>query len=121
MARVRVLLDAEADIEQALAFTLRSFGVRKYDDYGSLILEALEALTINPHAGKRRPEIAALAWTYHIPAGPACEALADVSGTAGRHRRGPGAGLRRYGPAALVAQSREWVGTSLLRYLRYPS
>jgi plasmid stabilization system protein ParE len=66
MAHVRRLLAVEADIEQVLAFTLRRFGSRKYDEYGSLILEALQALEVDPQAGKRRPEIAPEAWAYHI-------------------------------------------------------
>jgi plasmid stabilization system protein ParE len=66
MARVRVLLAAEADIEQALAFTLKRFGARKLADYGSLILEALDAIGADHHAGKERPDIAPGAWTYHI-------------------------------------------------------
>ncbi len=56
MAHVRWLFAVEADIEQVLAFTLRRFGSRKYDEYGSLILEALQTLEVDPQAGKRRPE-----------------------------------------------------------------
>jgi hypothetical protein len=35
MAQVRRLLAVESDIEQALAFTLRRFGARKYDEVAS--------------------------------------------------------------------------------------
>jgi len=66
MAHVRRLLAVESDIEQALTFTLRRFGPRKYDEYATLILEALHALEVDPEVGKRRPEIAPSAWTHHI-------------------------------------------------------
>lgn len=66
MAQVRRLLAVELDIEQALAFTLRRFGLRKYDEYATLILEGLYALEVDPEVGKRRPEIAPGAWTHHI-------------------------------------------------------
>jgi hypothetical protein len=39
----------------------------KYDDYAALIEEALGALEYDPMAGRRRPEIAPDAWTYHVP------------------------------------------------------
>jgi hypothetical protein len=56
MAHVRRLLAVESDIEQALAFTRRRFGVRKYDEYASLILEALDALEVDLlSAGVRGP------------------------------------------------------------------
>jgi plasmid stabilization system protein ParE len=66
MAFVRRLIAVESDIEQVLAFTRRRFGLRKYDEYGSLILEALHALEVDPQVGTRRPDIAPGAWTYHI-------------------------------------------------------
>jgi|SRR5450432_35732 len=66
MAHVRRLLAVEADIEQVLTYTLQRFGLRKYDDYAALIQEALDALAIDPHAGKPQPAIAPEAWTIHI-------------------------------------------------------
>lgn len=66
MARVRTLLAADADIEHALLYTLRTYGVRKYDDYGALIQEALERLAADPEAGRNRQDIDPGAWTLHI-------------------------------------------------------
>jgi plasmid stabilization system protein ParE len=66
MASVRRLLAVEADIEQVLAYTLRRFGVRKYEDYAALIHEALDALADDPLVGKPHPGIAPEAWTFHI-------------------------------------------------------
>lgn len=66
MANVRILLAAEADIEQALSHTLARFGVHKYDDYAALIEEALEALATDPRAGRKRPDIDPAAWIYRI-------------------------------------------------------
>jgi plasmid stabilization system protein ParE len=57
MARVRILLAADADIERVLRHTLRTFGVRKYDDYVALIGEALQALAADPQAGRNRQDI----------------------------------------------------------------
>lgn len=66
MARVRILLAAEADIEHALAHTLSSFGIHKYQDYAALIQEGLDTLAADPHAGRKRHDIDPAAWTYHI-------------------------------------------------------
>jgi plasmid stabilization system protein ParE len=66
MALLRRLFAVEADIEHVLGYTLRRFGIRKYDDYAALIQEALDALATDPRAGRSRPEIAPEAWTYHI-------------------------------------------------------
>jgi len=63
MARVRTLLAADADIEQALLYTFREFGIRKYDDYAALIQEALAD---EPRAGRNRRDIDPEAWVYHI-------------------------------------------------------
>ncbi len=66
MAHVRRLLAVEADIEQVFTYTLQRFGLRKYDDYAALIQEALDALAVDPPAGKPQPAIAPEAWTIHI-------------------------------------------------------
>jgi plasmid stabilization system protein ParE len=66
MARVRILLAAEADIEHALGHTLSAFGVHKFEDYVGLIQEALDMLAADPHAGRKRHDIDPAAWTYHI-------------------------------------------------------
>ena len=66
MTRVRTLLAADADIEHALVYTLRTYGRRKYDEYSALIREALEALATAPEAGRNRPDINPDAWTVHI-------------------------------------------------------
>jgi plasmid stabilization system protein ParE len=66
MAYVRTLLAVEADIEQVLTYSLHRFGVRKYEDYAALIEEALEALAVDPRAGKPDARIAPEAWTLHI-------------------------------------------------------
>ncbi len=51
MARVRRLRAVDDDIEHALRYTLRTYGVHKYQDYAALIQEALETLAENPEAG----------------------------------------------------------------------
>jgi plasmid stabilization system protein ParE len=66
MARVRILLAAEADIEHALSHTLRTFGVHKFEDHAALIQEALDTLVADPHAGRKRHDIDPAAWTYQI-------------------------------------------------------
>ncbi len=48
MARVRVLLAAEADIEQALAFTLRRFGTLKFADYRARQSPAVASALLAP-------------------------------------------------------------------------
>jgi toxin ParE1/3/4 len=66
MARVRVLLAVHGDIEDALRYTLRTYGVHKYNQYAALIEEAFDALAANPEAGRARPDIDAEARTYHV-------------------------------------------------------
>lgn len=48
---------AEADIDEALLNTLTRWGRDKYEQYLSLIEEALEALANNPHSGPPKPTI----------------------------------------------------------------
>lgn len=94
MAHVRRLLAVEADIEQVLSYTLQRFGLRKYDDYAALIQEALDALAIDPHAGKPQPAIAAEAWTIQYrAAGTTGEAPVHVPHAGTRCGRSPGACL----------------------------
>jgi plasmid stabilization system protein ParE len=66
VAHLKKLLAVEADIERALAYTLRRYGVHKYDEYATLIQEAFDALSLDPRAGRPRPEIAPEAWAYRI-------------------------------------------------------
>ena len=66
MATVRLLLAAEADIEQALQHTFHTFGTQKYAEYAALVHEALDALAENSQAGRRREDIGAGAWIYPI-------------------------------------------------------
>ncbi len=66
MARVRLLLAVDGDIEDALRHTFRRFGVHKYEDYAALIEEAFEALVADPMAGRARPDINPEAWILPI-------------------------------------------------------
>jgi plasmid stabilization system protein ParE len=56
----------DAQIIDVLGYTLEQFGEAKYLEYRELIGLALAALEVAPTQGKRRPEIHADAWTYHI-------------------------------------------------------
>jgi plasmid stabilization system protein ParE len=60
---------ADAQMADALAFTLERFGERKYLEYVALIREAIEALEAGPNVGRRRAEIHPDAWTLHIARG----------------------------------------------------
>jgi toxin ParE1/3/4 len=66
MVLVRRILAVDADIEDALRHTRRTFGIRKFEEYAALIEEAFEALAGDPEAGHSRPDIDPEAWTYHI-------------------------------------------------------
>jgi toxin ParE1/3/4 len=66
MARVRVLLAVDGDIEDALRYTLGTYGVHKYEEYVVLIEEAFETLAADPEAGRARPDIGPEARTYRI-------------------------------------------------------
>jgi toxin ParE1/3/4 len=66
MARLRLLLAVDSDIENALRRTRLKFGVRKYNDYAALIEEALEALGADPKVGRPRPDIDPEAWILPI-------------------------------------------------------
>jgi toxin ParE1/3/4 len=66
MARVRALLAVDGDIEDALRYTLGTYGVHKYEEYVALIEEAFEKLAANPEAGRTRPDIDPEAYTYRI-------------------------------------------------------
>src|SRR5262249_26482581 len=66
MAGYRLIPAAEADIEDALAYTLTTYGPDKYEDYALLIQEALERLAEEPRAGQRREYIHPDARTYRI-------------------------------------------------------
>lgn len=57
---------AEAQIIDVLEYTLERFGEAKYLEYRDLVHLTLTTLKMNPTHGKRRPEIHADAWTYHI-------------------------------------------------------
>ena len=66
MARLRTLLAADADVERALLYTLRTYGVRKYNEYAALIEDALNALVMDPKSGRHRQDVHGEAWTYHV-------------------------------------------------------
>ena len=61
-----ILPVAEADIEQVLSYTARTFGLHQYDRYAALIEDALGALADDSEAGKRRLDIHPEAWSLHI-------------------------------------------------------
>jgi plasmid stabilization system protein ParE len=54
---VRILPAVQSDIEDALTFTLRKFGDRKYNAYRDLIRAAIEQIAANPNdsRARRRP------------------------------------------------------------------
>ena len=96
---------ADAQMADALAFTLDRFGETKYLEYLALIHEAIEALQADPTAGKRRPEVHADAWTFHIARGtkrarhlllaviaarPIIDRASPIPRHAGRKARTPG-------------------------------
>lgn len=64
--QIRISAQAQRDIEDALAWTLKEFGESKYDEYRELIREALVDIAMNPDAARRRPELHASARTFHI-------------------------------------------------------
>jgi plasmid stabilization system protein ParE len=66
MAGYRLIPAAEADIEEALAHTLTTYGLDKYEDYAVLIQDALGRLAEDPRAGQRREYIHPDARTYRI-------------------------------------------------------
>jgi plasmid stabilization system protein ParE len=60
-----ILPFAEAQMADALEYTLVTFGEAKYREYLDLIEAALRALAADPSSGRKRPDIHADAWTYH--------------------------------------------------------
>jgi plasmid stabilization system protein ParE len=66
MPSYRVVPELEQDIEDALVFTARRYGIGKYLEYAALIEEALEELDADPRAGRPRPYIHEQAWVYRI-------------------------------------------------------
>ncbi len=64
--QLRISNQAQRDIEEVLAWTLREFGESKYDEYRRLIREALIDLSANPDVGRHRPELSETARTFHI-------------------------------------------------------
>ena len=65
---IRILPAVRDDIEDALHFTLRKFGERKYHAYRDLIRAAIEDIAANPDTprARHRPEIHPKARTFHI-------------------------------------------------------
>lgn len=66
MYTVRLLPEAQQNLQEIFAFTLARFGVAKYLEYTELVEEALAALAADPQAGRSRPDLRAEAWIYHI-------------------------------------------------------
>lgn len=64
--QIRISTQARRDIEEVLAWTSREFGATQYDEYRSLIREAIEEIARNPEAARRRPELHESARTFHI-------------------------------------------------------
>ena len=64
--QLRISNQAQSDIEEVLAWTLREFGELKYDEYCQLIREALIKLSENPEVARHRPELNQAARTLHI-------------------------------------------------------
>ena len=66
--RIRILPAVQTDIEEALSFTFRRFGERKYEEYRDLIHGAIEEIAADPDhpRAKRRPEFHKSARTFHI-------------------------------------------------------
>jgi len=62
----RISTQAKRDIEHALAWTLREFGERQYDEYRELIRSALLDVARRPELSRHRPEIHEHARTFHI-------------------------------------------------------
>jgi plasmid stabilization system protein ParE len=65
---IRILPAVQTDMEDALCFTLRRFGERKYQEYRDLIHRAIEEIAANPDhpRARRRPELHRSARTFHI-------------------------------------------------------
>jgi toxin ParE1/3/4 len=61
-----ILPFAEAQMADALEYTLVTFGEAKYREYLDLIEVALRALAADPSSGRKRADFHADAWTYHI-------------------------------------------------------
>lgn len=64
--QLRLSAQAQRDIEEVLAWTLREFGETQYDEYRDLIQSALFELARDPDSAKRRPELHESARTFHI-------------------------------------------------------
>jgi toxin ParE1/3/4 len=65
---VRILPIVHRDVEDALRFTLQTFGERKYEEYRALIRLAIEEIAEDPDhpRSKHRPDIHERARTFHI-------------------------------------------------------
>lgn len=65
---IRVSADAENDIENVLNWTYEHFGEHKFEEYVSLLDDALTEIAHNPNCPKARPrpDIHQDARTYHI-------------------------------------------------------
>lgn len=64
--QIRISKQAQSDIEEVLAWTLREFGERKYDEYRALLKQALIELAGDPESARRRPELHKSSRTFHI-------------------------------------------------------
>lgn len=63
---IRISTQAQRDIEEVLAWTLREFGKRQYDQYRDLIRQALIDVARHPERTRCRPELDDHVRTFHI-------------------------------------------------------
>jgi plasmid stabilization system protein ParE len=63
---VVILPFAEAQMADALAYTLERYGEAKFTEYLDLIDLAVRALAEDPKAGRHRPQVHPDAWIYPI-------------------------------------------------------
>lgn len=69
--QLRLSHQAQRDIEEVLAWTLREFGSRQYVVYQQLIHQALREVARHPESARLRPEIHPSARTYPLARGGA--------------------------------------------------